>query len=203
MSPIKKIMKRGHIYHIYYRRSGGYRFIGSSALKLVIGLAVVGAILYLFNTYVYDIADLTDYFTHHFGYPTVLLSLYLSETLIGILSPEIYIIWVSDFAHPWLWVLFLATISYLAGLSAYFIGTRLYLLPKVHDWVDNKFNSQFKLIRKYGGLLVALAALTPLPYPPMCMVSGMIKFPFKLFALITALRFVRFALYTLVLFKFV
>lgn len=201
MSPIKRIMKRGHIYHVYHRRSGTYRFIGKNALKLFAMLALLGIVVFLLNRYLLDIDSITDYVTHAFSIPAVLLTFFISELTIGILTPELFIVWVESFSQPWLWVLLLGTISYSGGLGAYFIGSKLYHLPKIHRWVDEKFAEQFKQIRKYGGVLIVLATITPLPYPPICMVSGIVKFPFKAFMVLTLMRFGRLFLYAAILFK--
>lgn len=194
-------MKRGHIYHVYYRRSGTYRFIGLNALKLLAVLVVLGIVVYLINKYVFEIDTLTDYLTAHFSTPVVLASYFLSELTLGLLTPEIFIVWVSGFSHPWLWVLLLGTISYAGGIGAYFIGTKLYHMPRIHRWVDETFSEQFKQIKRYGGVLIVLGALTPLPYPPICIVSGVVRFPFKQFLLITLVRYGRLFLYAAVLFK--
>lgn len=194
-------MKRGHIYHVYYRRSGTYRFIGLNALKLLAVLVLLGIVVYLINKYVFEIDTLTDYLTAHFSTPVVLVSYFLSELTLGLLTPEIFIVWVSGFSQPWLWVLLLGTISYIGGIGAYFIGTKLYHMPRIHRWVDETFSEQFKQIKRYGGVLIVLGALTPLPYPPICIVSGVVRFPFQKFLLITLVRYGRLFLYAAVLFK--
>jgi membrane protein YqaA with SNARE-associated domain len=194
-------MKRGHVYHVYHRRTGTYRFIGENALRLFAILIAFGAALYLLNKYVLDLNAITDYVTRTFSIPVVLTTFFLSELTLGILSPELYIVWVESFSKPWLWVLVLSMISYVGGLGAYFIGSKLYHLPKIHRWVDEKFAEQFKQIRRYGGVLIVLGALTPLPYPPICIVSGVVKFPFKRFALLTLIRFGRLFMYAAILFK--
>jgi membrane protein YqaA with SNARE-associated domain len=194
-------MKRGHIYHVYYRRTGTYRFIGKNAIKLLAVLIGLGIVVFLLNKYVLDIDAITDYITHAFSIPVVLLSFLISELTVGILTPELYIVWVGSFSQPWLWVLFLSIISYSGGLGAYFMGSKLYHLPKIHRWVDEKFAEQFKQIRRYGGVLIVLATITPLPYPPICMVSGIVKFPFKTFALLTLMRFGRLFIYAAILFN--
>ncbi|MGB1185025.1 MAG: short-chain dehydrogenase, partial [Schleiferiaceae bacterium] len=55
--------------------------------------------------------------------------------------------------------------------------------------------------KRFGGLLIIIAALTPLPYPIVCQLCGINKFPFRAFALLTLVRFLRFAIYGLVLYK--
>lgn len=200
MSPIKRIMKRGHIYHVYYRRSGTYRFIGKNALKLFAVLIVLGILLYLVNKYLFRIDDITNYLTETFSAPVVLTTYFVSESTLGLLTPEIFIVWAKNFAQPWLWVLLFGTMSYVSGMVAYFIGTKLYHLPRIHRWVDETFAEQFTQIRKYGGLLIILGALTPLPYPPICIVSGVVGFSFKRFVWITLVRYVRIFLYAAIIF---
>ena len=201
MSPIKKIAKKGQIYHIYYRRSGGYKFIGKNSLKLLASLAVFGLLAFLFNSYVFNIAKGTEYITTHFSTPVVLAIFQLSELTHGLLAPEIFMTWASGFEHPWLWLFFLANISYLGGLGAYFIGRKLDKLPKVHNWVHVKFEEQFEQLKKFGGLLIIVAAFTPLPYSPICMVSGIIKFPLRSFLIATISRYIRFLIYGFIIFK--
>lgn len=201
MSPIKRIAKKGKIYHVYYRRSGGYRFIGKNSVKLLISLALIGLVAFLFNTYVFNIASGTEYVVNHFSAPVVLAIFQLSELTHGLLAPEIFMTWVSAFENPWLWLFILANMSYFGGLGAYFIGRKLDKLPKVHNWFYVKFEKQFKQIKKFGGLLIIVAAFTPLPYSPICMVSGIIRFPLKSFMLVTLSRYVRFLIYGFVIFK--
>jgi membrane protein YqaA with SNARE-associated domain len=195
MSPIKKIVKRGHIYHVYYRRLGAYRFIGQNSLKLLIAMIILGAAIYLFNKYVLDVSAVTAYITENYNKPTVLATFFLSELTLGLLAPELYITWVESLDFKWMWLLLLALLSYGGGVGAYFIGTRLYVLPRIHSWVDVKFAKQFQQIKKFGGLLIIVAALTPLPFSPICIISGIIKFPLRQFLLLTLARFVRFGIY--------
>jgi len=203
MSPIKKIVKRGHIYHVYYRRLGAYRFIGQNSLKLLVTLIILGAVVYLFNKYVLDISQLAGYITNHFSAPTVFVSFFISEVIFGLISPEFFMAWIASFKYKWLWLLLLAVLSYLAGIAAYFIGTKLYHLPRIHSWVDIRFAKQFQQIKKFGGLLIVIAALTPLPFSPICMVAGVINYSFKRFVLLTLSRIIRFAAYGAIIFGLV
>ena len=50
-------------------------------------------------------------------------------------------------------------------------------------------------MRKWGGLLIAVGALLPLPFAMAAMAAGMIKFNFKNFLLFALLRLMRFVVY--------
>lgn len=200
---VKRIFKQGYRYHEYYKRRGGYRFIGKNIGKLLLSIAAIGAAIWLFDSYIYDVADGTRYITEHFSKPVVLFTFFVSESTIGVLSPELYMLWAKTIKYPWLWVFVLAIISYLGAVTAYFIGTRLYQIPRINKWVDETFREQFLQIKRFGGLLIVVAALTPLPYPPICVVSGVVKFPFKLFLTLVLVRFVRFGFYAAIIFQLV
>lgn len=194
-------MKRGHIYHVYYRRSGTYRFIGVNSIKLLFVMVLLGVAAYLINKHVIEIDKISLYLTENFSTPAVFSFFFLSEATLGLFAPELVLVWISTFSFPWLWALIIAIISYLGGMLAYYIGTKLHQLPIIHRWVDVKFAEQFKQIRKFGGILVILGTLTPLPYSPICIVSGVVGFPFKKFLLLTLTRFIRVLIYAILIFN--
>ncbi|GAB5557618.1 MAG: VTT domain-containing protein [Schleiferiaceae bacterium] len=203
MSPVKKIIRKGQVYHVYYRRSGGYRFLGQNMWRLLIGLGIFGLAVWLLNAYVFDITKVTDYITQTLPTWLVLATLLASESFTGLLPPDVYILWAKGFDYPFLMVFVLAFISYSGGVISYFIGTQLHRLPKIHQWVDFTFKQQFDTIRKFGGLLIFIAALTPLPFSPVSVVAGVVDFPFKTYLLVALSRFLRFFLYATVIFQMV
>ncbi|MCB0803730.1 MAG: VTT domain-containing protein, partial [Flavobacteriales bacterium] len=100
----------------------------------------------------------------------------------------------------YLMVFFLGCLSYLGGVFSYFIGNGIGKLPKVDKWLKKKFVEHFDKIRKWGGVLIIFAALFPLPFSPICMVAGMVRFPLPAFFTLALFRFARFFGYALVLF---
>jgi membrane protein YqaA with SNARE-associated domain len=93
----------------------------------------------------------------------------------------------------------LAVLSYVGGVIAYFIGKYIGSQPKIEQWILSKFSKRFKLIQKWGGVLIVFAALFPLPFSSICLVAGAVRFPFKTFLLLGLFRFARFFGYALVL----
>ena len=63
-----------------------------------------------------------------------------------------------------------------------------------------RYANIFSQLNRFGGLLIIVAALT-LPYPIVSQISGMNQYPFKKFALLTLVRFLRFAIYGILLYK--
>jgi membrane protein YqaA with SNARE-associated domain len=160
-------------------------------------------VIWAINTYLVDLEWVTEWVTAHLHWAFVVLVLGLSEVVFGILPPDFFILWAHTFSHPWAMVLLLATVSYAGGLASYWIGQRLHHVPKIKELVDVRFASHFIQIKRFGGLLIFLAALTPLPFPPVCTVAGVVNFRFRWFLWVAATRFLRFFLYALFIFGLV
>jgi membrane protein YqaA with SNARE-associated domain len=130
-------------------------------------------------------------------------TLFISECFTGILPPDMYILWAKSLDYPYLMVFILALSSYVGGIISWYIGTQLHRLKRVKQWVHIKFSEQFKTFRKFGGLVIFISALTPLPFSPVSVVAGMVEYPFKNYLLVALSRFLRFFLYAFVLYKFI
>jgi membrane protein YqaA with SNARE-associated domain len=136
--------------------------------------------------------------------PQVIVSFFLlSETVLGLVPPEIFIAWASKSAAPWLFLLILATMSYVGGVIAYFIGNRMFLIPSVKHHIENKIAIHIANLRKWGGLFVFIGAMLPLPHSIVGLACGLIKFNFKQYLLWSLFRYLRFIIYAFVIFQIV
>ena len=63
---------------------------------------IVGAVvgIYLFNKYVYNINDGLQAMTETFSRLGVLVTFFISETILGLIPPEIFIAWSKKTANP-------------------------------------------------------------------------------------------------------
>lgn len=174
--------------------------MGKNLLRLLLFLAVFALGAWLLNKYVFNFSDFSEEITKKYSTWAVISWLFASEVIVGVLPPEAFIVWAKSFPQPYLMVALLATVSYAGGLISFLIGTRLYRLPRIHNWVDQRFSSQIEQIKKYGGLLIAIAALTPLPYPLISMIAGLAGVQMGLFARVALIRYVRFFIWAAVLF---
>lgn len=200
MSPIKRFWNRQIKIHRYFKITGGYRFMGKNLLRLLLFLALFFAAAWALNEYVFNFAAASKTITERYSPSAVVMWLFGSEVILGVLPPEAFILWAKSQPSPYLMVFILATVSYAGGLISYWIGSRLDHMPRIHQWVYTRFAVQLVQIRRYGGLLIAVAALTPLPYPLISMMSGLAEVRFSLFARVALIRYLRFFLYALVLF---
>lgn len=189
--------------HNYYQRTGFYMFIWESLKKAF--WPIVGAIvgLFIFNKYVYNINDGLQAMTETFSRLGVLTVFFISETILGLIPPEIFIAWSKKTANPVLNLSILATLSYLGGLTAYFIGRASLKIDSVKNYLEVKMAKNLKNTSKWGGFLILVGALLPLPFAISCLTAGMIKYPFKNVVLVGSFRFIRFAIYAWAIFSVV
>ncbi|QVY64205.1 YqaA family protein [Polaribacter sp. Q13] len=194
---------RAKLMHFYFHRTGFYLFIWESLKKAFWPIVIVVASLLLFNKYVYNINDGLHHFTENVSRLTVLSFFFVSETILGLVPPEMFIAWSKKTPEPILNLAILATLSYCGGLISFFIGKTALKIASVKEYLEVKMAKNLKNTRKWGGILILVGALLPLPFSIACLAAGMIKYPFKNVALFGLFRFLRFAIYAWAIFQVV
>ncbi|CAM1343814.1 YqaA family protein [Tenacibaculum amylolyticum] len=201
----KKKNKDPHVkrLHNYYQRTGFYMFIWESLKKAFWPIVAVVVALVLFNKYVYNINDGLQTMTETFSRTSLLITFFISETILGLIPPEIFIAWSKKTSDPFVTLSILATLSYLGGLTAYFIGKASLKIHAVKQYLEVKMAKHLKNTKKWGGFLILVGALLPLPFAISCLTAGMIKYPFKNVVIFGLFRFLRFAIYAWAIFSVV
>ena len=126
-----------------------------------------------------------------------------SESLLGLIPPEIFIAWSDKATSPILALSLLALLSYLGGVVSFFIGKSITKIPAVHNYLEVKMAKHIKNTRKWGGFLIIVGALLPIPFSMTSIAAGMINFPFGSYLAFGLLRFLRFYLYAIAIFSLV
>lgn len=187
----------------YYRITKFYDFIKSISINagIIIGLLVV--IFMVLDFYILDTEAILNSLITNFSTWFVLSVFLVSETVLGLIPPEIFIAWSTKAANPWFYLFILASLSYVGGIFSYYIGKSLYLVPAVKNYVESKISTHIKNLQKWGGLLVFVGAMLPLPHSLVSMACGLIKYEIKHYLLWALFRFVRFFIYALIVYKLV
>lgn len=136
----------------------------------------------------------------------LLLSIFtVSEIVFGILPPEIFmLIWQSNgvMSTYIINLTILTFISYGAGILGYYIG-RTFSKTGIYKKIHARYLQQYdKRLKKYGGYLVLVGAVTPVPFSATCMLAGSVQLSFRSFLLICISRIIRFAAYGWMVWKF-
>jgi membrane protein YqaA with SNARE-associated domain len=189
--------------HKYYKLTGFYTFVVNSIKKSMPPVFMVVGILALVHFFVININDALIFAVEELPNYGVLAFFYVSETVLGLIPPELFIAWAGETSTPILNLSLIAVLSYLGGFTSYWIGRRALRIPSLHNYLEVKMAKQLVMARKWGGLLIAVGALLPLPFAMASMVAGMLRYPLKSWMLVGLLRFLRYALYGAAIFSFI
>ena len=199
MSKPKK--SRVKLLHQYYKYTGFYSFIWQGVKGAILPTAIIVAILFYVNYKVINLNEGLLYITQNFS-DFFIFSIFLaSESILGLIPPDIFIAWTKNTNSPLLYLTFLALLSYLGGVIAYFMGMTIAAIPSVNNYLYGKMTKHIINMQKWGGFLIIVGALLPLPFSISCIAAGIIEFPFKNVIVYGSLRLARFAFYGLIIFN--
>jgi len=198
-----KKKSRIRLLHQYYSYTGFYSFVWKSVKKAILPIVLFVAALWAIDRYVLDIEQMLVTVTETYSPLGIISVFFASESLLGLIPPELFIAWSGKSSSPILYLSLLALASYLGGVISYFIGRWMTKIPAVHEAIEVKMAQHIKNTRKWGGFLIIVGALLPIPFAMTSIAAGIIKFPFPSYLMFGLLRFVRFYLYALVIFEMV
>ncbi len=199
-SKAKSDKSRIQLLHQYYQYTGFYVFVGNAVKKAI--PYILGIVLLIWGlNYFFNINEFLVQITEMLPAYGVLSFFFVSETLLGLVPPEIFIAWSDKTSDPWFNLSILALLSYAGGLLAYWMGRSITKIESVHHYLEVKMEKQLKNSKKWGGFLIVVGALLPLPFSISCIAAGIIKFPFRGVILYGSLRLLRFAIYGLIIFN--
>lgn len=163
-------------------------------LKGLAWLAVI-VLLFIFSKHTVD-RETLEKFEPVFRNTWLVYTVYsLSETIIGIIPPEVFLIWalrcgmIPCYARI---ALVLTLISYLAGIVAFGLGKYMHH-TLFYQFLKNRYLKKTEiLLQTYGQYLILVASLTPMPFSGTAMLIGSVDYPFRNYAFISLLRFVKF-----------
>lgn len=190
---------RVQLLHQYYTYTGFYEFVWQAIKKTLPYIILIVAFIVVLNKF-FNIEAGLIHLTEILPVPGVLLFFFASETFLGLIPPEIFIAWSGKLNHPWIFLSVLAFLSYFGGLCSYWLGIGITKIPSVHNYLVLKMEKQLKNSKKWGGFLIMVGALLPLPFSISCMAAGIMEFPFKSVILYGSLRLLRFLIYGLIIF---
>ncbi|MFV0591444.1 MAG: YqaA family protein [Draconibacterium sp.] len=193
-------LRRLAILNRYYKIAQFYSFLKSTAYKGGTVTAVFVLLLVSLEIFLLDFDILLNNIVTLYS-PKIIYSVFLlSETILGLLPPEVFIAWASQLGTPWAALFVLATLSYAGGVIAYFVGTRLSAVAFIKNHLETKLQKHINNLRKWGGLFVFLGAVSPIPHSIVSLASGLIKYSFKNYLLWSLFRYMRFIIYALIIF---
>ena len=122
-NPKPQIKKsRLKLLHQYYSYTGFYAFLRTSMAKVLIPIVAFIAVLWLIHEFVIDFNVLFTTIINKYD-PIIILGVFFaSETMLGLVPPEIFIAWADKTASPIFYLTILASLSYIGGILSFFMG---------------------------------------------------------------------------------
>ena len=128
----------------------------------------------------------------------VFILFFMSEVILGIIPPELFMIWTitSRPIESYLsYVITFAVLSYAAVCAAFLFGKYLHNTWLYEFMKKNIIGKYEKKINAYGWLVVVVAAITPIPFSATCAVVGAVGFRRNKYLFYSLARFLRYAIY--------
>ena len=198
MSKVKK--PKYKLLHQYYKYTGFYSFLWQGIKKAVLPTVLIVVLLTYVNYKFFSLNDGLLFITKNFSDFLIFTIFFISECILGLLPPDIFIAWSKNTTNPLLYLSILAFLSYLGGVISYFMGMAIVAIPSVNKYLYGKMTKHIINMQKWGGFLIAVGALLPLPFAMACLAAGMINYSRKHFFIFAALRFLRFVIYGFVIY---
>ena len=196
---LKYNLKRLSIAHRYYKITRFYSFLKNTAYQALLMIGIFVLLLMAINYFVIDINLLINNILETYSPIIVVLFFLISESILGLIPPEIFILWSSKSDSPFLFLFALASASYLGGIVSYFIGMRISLMPAVRKHIERKIKQHIINLRKWGGVFIVLGAISPIPHSIVSIGAGLINYKFKYYLLWSLFRYLRFVVYFLII----
>lgn len=195
--------KNTELYNYYYKKSGFYKTLLRSVLKLSLGVVLfIAAFVVITNFLIDDLEGTFIEIVESVPQWMVYVFFFLSDSvLLSIVPPDLFILWADSFENKFLVLFFLGLVSYGAGLFSYLIGTQIAAIRVVNNWLMKKMTHLVRSVNKWGGAFVIIAAVLPIPWSPALIVTGMMRYSFQSLMIVALARFFRFYIYGLILFN--
>jgi membrane protein YqaA with SNARE-associated domain len=179
--------------HRSNRKRGVYGYMWWTGLKIIIIYFLIMVPLILLFKYLVDLNPIFNYIINNLSDAFILIVFFLSESFLGMIPPDIFVIWTAKFHSPLLFIMILGILSYIGGIVSYWIGHWFSTRPKIKAYSERALNKYILLARKWGGAFIIISALFPFsPFSMVVIAVSLLKYPFRLYLLFGISRIVRF-----------
>ncbi|MBN1352242.1 DedA family protein [candidate division KSB1 bacterium] len=166
-------------------------------LKTLLAIIILVALIYVSKKILGDtLQDAAKLFIEKFGIIGLFIDVYLVDTLIVPLTPDIFLaILISAEGNQLPGLILICLASVLGGISGYGIGRYLGDVRLVLNMVKKYKEKGSQLFQRWGTWAVIIAAFTPLPFSTICWLAGMFKMNFRSFVFASLFRIPRMILW--------
>jgi membrane protein YqaA with SNARE-associated domain len=187
--------------YLHYKEKGLYRYVGLNVLKIIFFYAIFVVIIFLVGKYLLDYNKIFQSVLDRLSDRTTLIVFFLSESFLGLVPVDLFVIWTLKFQQPVIYLAILGLLSYIGGIISYFIGLWISRMPGIKAYSEKRLEDYIKFTRKWGGAFIVIAALFPFsPFSLVTIAVSLLRYPFKQYLLYGLVRLVRFVLQGIIFF---
>ena len=180
-------------YHLRNKKRGLYAYMGWSALKIVAIYALIVVPVVLIARHLIDFNLVFQNIVQNHSVGFILGVFFVSESFLGMIPPDLFVIWSSKFNAPLLLLILLGILSYIGGVISYLIGYWLSNRPVIKSYTERVLYRYIVFFRKWGGAFIIIAALFPFsPFSLVIIAVSLLRYPFKYYLLFGIARIARF-----------
>ncbi|GEM_PF-493670 len=192
-SAITRFIDRLKALHFRNRKRGVYGYMWWTGVKIALIYAAVMIPVVLIGKYLINVSAVFSFFTRHLSDPFVFILFFISESFLGMIPPDLFVIWSAKFNSPFFLLTILGVLSYAGGIVSYYIGRWLSGQKRIRAYSERVLDKYIKTVRKWGGAFIIIAAIFPFsPFSMVVIAVSLMKYPFKLYLLFGLSRIIRF-----------
>ena len=182
---------KGH--HLGNIKRGVYGYMWWTSLKIVLLYFAIVIPLVLIGKHLVDFNILFQFIFDKYSDGFILILFLVSESFLGMIPPDLFMIWSTKFNSPFIILAILGVLSYIGGSISYLIGYWLSKKPKIKAYSERALGRYILLVKKWGWAFLVISALFPFsPFSMVAIAVSLFKYPFKLYLLFGIARIVRF-----------
>ena len=184
------------------QKKGFYNYFTKNLIKGFLYLAVLVLAIILFKSYFQEQHDAIEHWVSD-DYGLMLIIFLISEIFVGILPPELFMIWSIDdpiMVYAGI-VATMTVISLFAGWVNYWVGKKISTKKFFHRIFKRRLRKFQRRYEQYGGGFIIVAALTPLPFSLISLFTGSMSYPAKKYFIYSSFRILRFVVYGIIVWQ--
>jgi membrane protein YqaA with SNARE-associated domain len=179
--------------HLRNKEKGVYSYMWKTSLKIILIYLAVMVPAVLIGKYLIDFNAVFRFITNSLPDMLVLIVFLVSESLLGMIPPDFFVIWCAKFHSPFLFLTLLGMLSYLGGAISYFIGYWISKRKRIKAYSERVLDKYIGMVRKWGGAFIVISALFPFsPFSMVVIAVSLFKYPFRLYLIYGLSRIIRF-----------
>lgn len=192
---MKNFLTRLRTKHHKNKGEGVYGYMWKTALKIIGIYLLIMIPAVLAGKYLIDFNAIFIFITERFSDMLVFTVFFISESFMGMIPPDLFVIWATKFDSPLLIMTILGVLSYIGGAISYFIGYWLLKNKRIKAYSERVLDKYMIQVRKWGGAFIIISALFPFsPFSLVVIAASIFKYPFRMFLLFGLSRIARFVI---------